>query len=99
MLPSKRKNYNWDVNTGQERTLRRRGSGVNYCECTGEPPGFKGADVTQFLFLKAPLDIAYVWNLKNGTNELIYRTEIESQMKKTNVWLQGEGRDKLGNWD
>ena len=37
--------------------------------------------------------------LKNGTNELIYRTEIESQMKKTNVWLQGEGRDKLGNWD
>ena len=37
--------------------------------------------------------------LKNGTNELIYRTEIESQMKKTKVWLQGEGRDKLGNWD
>ena len=56
------------------------GCGVNYFECTGEPPGFKGADVTQFLFLKAPLDIAYVWNLKNGTNELIYRTEIDSQM-------------------
>ena len=36
--------------------------------------------MTQFLFLKAPLDIAYVWNLKNGTNELIYRTEIDSQM-------------------
>ena len=26
-------------------------------------------------------DIAYMWNLKkNGTNELIYKTEIESQM-------------------
>ena len=26
-------------------------------------------------------DIAYIWNLKkNGTNELIYKTEIESQM-------------------
>ena len=25
-------------------------------------------------------DIAYVWNLKSGTNEPIYRTEIESQM-------------------
>ena len=37
--------------------------------------------------------------LKNGTNELTYRTDIESQMKKTNLWLQGAGRDKLGNWD
>ena len=36
---------------------------------------------------------------KNGTNELIYRADIESQMKKTNLWLKGEGRDKLGNWD
>ena len=25
-------------------------------------------------------DIAYMWNLKNGRNELIYKTEIESQM-------------------
>ena len=51
-------------------------------------------------------DIAYIWNLKkNGTNELIYKTEIESQMQKTNLWLPvGEaagvgGRDKLGDWD
>ena len=33
-------------------------------------------------------DIACMWNLKNtkknGTNELIYKTEIESQMLKTN---------------
>ena len=25
-------------------------------------------------------DIAYMWNLKKGTNELIYKTEIELQM-------------------
>ena len=40
---------------------------------------------------------------KNGTNELIYKTEIESQMQKTNLWLPGGkpgmGRDKLGDWD
>ena len=26
---------------------------------------------------------------KNGTNELIYKTEIESQMQKTDLWLPG----------
>ena len=25
-------------------------------------------------------DIAYIWNLKKCTNDLIYKTEIESQM-------------------
>ena len=25
-------------------------------------------------------DITYMWNLKNGTNEFIYKTEIHSQM-------------------
>ena len=25
-------------------------------------------------------DITYMWNLKNDANELIYKTEIESQM-------------------
>ena len=33
---------------------------------------------------------------KNGTNELIYKTEIDSQTQKTNLWLpQGTGKDKL----
>ena len=36
-----------------------------------------------------------MWNLKNDTNELIYKTETDSQMWKTNLWLQkgkgGEG--------
>ena len=36
-----------------------------------------------------------MWNLKkNGTNELIYKTETESQMQKTSG-----GRDKLKDWD
>ena len=40
--------------------------------------------------------------LKNGTIRLIYKTEKESQMYKTNLWSskQGrEGRDKLEDWD
>ena len=33
---------------------------------------------------KGKYDIAYMWNLKKwrGTNELIYKTEVESQMYK-----------------
>ena len=26
-----------------------------------------------------PYDITYIWNLKNDTNELIYKAEIDSQ--------------------
>ena len=44
--------------------------------------------------------------LKNDTNELIYKTEIDPQTQKTNLWLSkeivggGTGRgDKLGGWD
>ena len=31
-----------------------------------------------------------MWNLKNNnnTNELVYKTEIESQNSKTNLWLE-----------
>ena len=35
-----------------------------------------------------------MWNLKKDTNELIYRTEIDSQTLKTNLWFPkgtGEG--------
>ena len=31
--------------------------------------------------------ITYMWNLKNDTNALIYKTETDSQTKKTNLWL------------
>ena len=39
--------------------------------------------------------------LKNDTNELIYKTEIESQMQKKTCDYQGGsgGKDKLGDWD
>ena len=42
-------------------------------------------------------DIAYMWNLKNnGTDELIYKREIKSQMWKTNLRLPG---GKGINWE
>ena len=43
-------------------------------------------------------DIIYMWNLKSNTNELVYKTEIDSQTLKTNLWLpKGKGgEDKLG---
>ena len=33
--------------------------------------------------------IIYMWNLKNDTNELIYKTETNSQTERTNSWLLG----------
>ena len=39
---------------------------------------------------------------KNGTDELIGKAEIESQMQRTNLWLPRRGRgewDELGDWD
>ena len=39
--------------------------------------------------------------MQKSTNETIYKTEVESQMQKTNLWLPEckGGRDKLGDWD
>ena len=36
--------------------------------------------------------IAYLWNLKNGTNELIYKTGIESKTWKTTLPEEKGGR-------
>ena len=39
---------------------------------------------------------------KKGTNELIYRIKLVSQMYGKKLWLprgEGVGGDKLGNWD
>ena len=34
-----------------------------------------------------------MWNLKNSTNELTYKTETNSQTQKTNLWLpKGKGQ-------
>ena len=32
-------------------------------------------------------DTTYIWNLKNDTNELIFKIETDSQISKTNLWL------------
>ena len=42
-----------------------------------------------------------MWNLKSDTNELIYKTESDSQTQRTNLWLPQRrvgGRDRLGFW-
>ena len=32
---------------------------------------------------------------KNGTNELVYKTETDPQTQKTNLWLpKGKGRER-----
>ena len=42
--------------------------------------------------------VTYMWNLKNGTNESIYKTEMESQKQKTNYDYQG-GKGGEINWE
>ena len=45
--------------------------------------------------------ITYMWNLIYDRNELIYKTEIDSQTEKTGLWLpkrKGGGGHKLGVW-
>jgi len=37
--------------------------------------------------------ITYMWNIKNDTNELIHKTEIDSLTQKTKLWLQ-KGKDR-----
>ena len=42
-----------------------------------------------------------MWNLKNNTNESIFKTEIDSDIENK-IWVpKGKevGRDKLGIWD
>ena len=45
--------------------------------------------------------INYMWNLKNSTNESIYKTETDTDTENrlTVMKREGEGRDKLGIWD
>ena len=43
--------------------------------------------------------MTYMWNLKNNTKELIYKTETDSQTQKTNLWLpKGKGGGGI-NWE
>ena len=44
-------------------------------------------------------DITYMWNLKYDTNEFIYKTEIDSQIYRTDLWLPRVGMGRLGVLD
>ena len=47
-----------------------------------------------------PYDITYMWNLKYGTNEPIYKTETESWTKRTDLWLPRGGEGGRGmDWE
>ena len=47
--------------------------------------------------------VSLIWNLiKNDTKELVYKTETNSQISKSNRVIKGETmgrRHKLGGWD
>ena len=45
---------------------------------------------------QTPYDITCRWNLKYDTNELIYKTEIDSQTQRTDLWLPRERGDGTG---
>ena len=47
------------------------------------------------------LYIIYVWNLKNSTNELIYKTDRLTDVANKVMVSKGKrrSRDKLGVWD
>ena len=48
---------------------------------------------------KDKYNITYMWNRKKkGTNGLIYKTDLELQMQKTNMVTNGI-RSKLGDWN
>ena len=36
-------------------------------------------------------DITYLWNLNHDTNQLIYKTVIDSQTQRTDLWLSKGG--------
>ena len=38
-----------------------------------------------------PYDITDMWNVKNDTNELIYKAEIDSQTQKINMIAKEDG--------
>ena len=42
-----------------------------------------------------------MWNLKYDTNEHIYETETDSQIRRTDLWLPrrgGVGEERIGIW-
>ena len=35
-----------------------------------------------------------IYQKKNSTNEFIYKTEVDSQMQKTTLWLPGDKEEE-----
>jgi len=48
--------------------------------------------------IQIPYDITYMWNLKYGTKEPIYKTETDSQTGRIDLWCQEGGRRSGMNW-
>ena len=44
-------------------------------------------------------DITYMWNLKNNTNEFLYKTKTHRHRKETYGYQRGKEGDKLGVCD
>ena len=59
------------------------------------------SEVSQTEKNKYHMIITYMWNLKNSTDELTYKTENDSETQETNLWLpkgKVERKDKLELW-
>ena len=60
---------------------------------------FLGGRNWKSLFKKV-FPITYMWSLKTSSNELIYKTETDSQIWKIYLWLpKGDGRGRGINWE
>ena len=58
------------------------------------------SEVSQTEKKQVSYDIAYMWNVKYNTNELIYKTEIDhGHRKQTYGYQRGKEGCKLGVWD
>ena len=44
--------------------------------------------------MKSDRYVTYMWNPKYDMNELICKTETDSQTQKIYLWLQGESREE-----
>ena len=70
---------------------------MDRCICMAESLCCPPETITTLLIGYTPIyHIIYLWNLKNNTNELIYKTN--SVIENKQGYQSGE-RDKLGVWD
>ena len=47
---------------------------------------------------RIPYDVAYMWNLKYGTKDLIYKTETNSHKEQT-ICCRGGGEIRGKDWE